>query len=58
VSDTGPPWRCVAKRIAPTERVVEWDDHDLTGTLTVVNPNFSVLSEVLAKAEEARCGSR
>jgi hypothetical protein len=30
----------IAKRIAPTERVVEWDDHDLTGTLTVVNPYF------------------
>ncbi|TAH65348.1 MAG: hypothetical protein EWM45_15340 [Rhodopseudomonas palustris] len=30
----------IAKRVAPTERVVEWDDHDLTGTLTVVNPYF------------------
>lgn len=30
----------IAKRVAPTERVIEWDDHDLTGTLTVVNPYF------------------
>jgi hypothetical protein len=30
----------IAKRVAPTERVVEWDDHDLTGTLTVVTRTF------------------
>jgi hypothetical protein len=30
----------IAKRIAPMERVVEWDDQELTGTLCVVNPIF------------------
>jgi hypothetical protein len=30
----------IAKRIAPTERVLEWDDQDLTGTLNIVNPYF------------------
>lgn len=30
----------IAKRISPTERVLEWDDQDLTGTLSIVNPYF------------------
>jgi hypothetical protein len=30
----------IAKRIAPTERVLEWDDQELTGTMSVVNPYF------------------
>jgi hypothetical protein len=30
----------IAKRVAPTERVIEWDAHDLTGTLTVEDPYF------------------
>jgi hypothetical protein len=28
----------IAKRIAPTERVLEWDDQELTGTMSIVNP--------------------
>jgi hypothetical protein len=31
--------RC-CKRIAPTERVLEWDDQELTGTMSVVDPYF------------------
>jgi hypothetical protein len=30
----------IAKRIAPTERVLEWADQELTGTLNIVNPYF------------------
>ena len=30
----------IAKRIAPTERVLEWTDQELTGTLSIVNPYF------------------
>jgi hypothetical protein len=30
----------IAKRIAPTERVLEWDDQELTGTMSVVDPYF------------------
>jgi hypothetical protein len=30
----------IAKRIAPTERVLEWDDQELTGTMSIVNPYF------------------
>jgi hypothetical protein len=30
----------IAKRIAPTERILEWDDQELTGTMSVVNPYF------------------
>jgi hypothetical protein len=30
----------IAKRIAPSERVLEWDDQELTGTMSVVNPYF------------------
>jgi hypothetical protein len=30
----------IAKRVAPTERVLEWDDQELTGTMSIVNPYF------------------
>jgi hypothetical protein len=30
----------IAKRIAPTERVLEWDDQELTGTMSIVDPYF------------------
>jgi hypothetical protein len=30
----------IAKRIAPTERVLEWDDQEFTGTMSIVNPYF------------------
>ncbi|MGA7455377.1 MAG: hypothetical protein WBW73_30425 [Rhodoplanes sp.] len=30
----------IAKRLAPTERVLEWDDQELTGTMSIVNPYF------------------
>jgi hypothetical protein len=32
--------QAIAKRIAPTERVLEWDDQDLTGTISIVDPYF------------------
>ncbi len=30
----------IARRIAPQERVLEWDDLELTGTMSVVDPYF------------------
>jgi hypothetical protein len=30
----------IAKRIAPNDRVLEWDDQDLTGTISIVDPYF------------------
>jgi hypothetical protein len=30
----------IARRIAPQERVLEWDDQELTGTMSVVDPYF------------------
>lgn len=30
----------IAKRLAPIERVLEWDDQELTGTMIIVNPYF------------------
>jgi hypothetical protein len=30
----------IALRIAPRERVLEWDDQELTGTMSVVDPYF------------------
>ena len=30
----------IARRVAPQERVLEWDDQELTGTMSVVDPYF------------------
>ena len=30
----------IARRVAPHERVLEWDDQELTGTMSVVDPYF------------------
>lgn len=30
----------IARRVAPNERVLEWDSADLTGTINIVNPYF------------------
>jgi hypothetical protein len=30
----------IARRIAPKERVLEWDDQELTGTMSIVDPYF------------------
>jgi hypothetical protein len=30
----------IASRIAPNERVLEWDDQELTGTMSIVDPYF------------------
>jgi hypothetical protein len=30
----------IAKRLAPTEKIIDWDDHELTGTMSIVDPYF------------------
>ena len=47
----------IALRVAPQERVLEWDDQELTGTMSVVDPYFlfylrrSKKLEILARAK-------
>jgi hypothetical protein len=50
----------IAHRIAPKERVLEWDDQELTGTTSVVDPYFlfhlrrSKKLDVLARRRASR----
>jgi hypothetical protein len=42
----------MAKRFAPTERIIEWDDTDLGGTLSIVDPYFLFYLRSSRKLEE------
>ena len=44
----------IAKRIAPTERVLEWDDQELTGTMSIVNPYFLFYLRCSRKLQKLR----
>ena len=30
----------IARRLAPAERILDWDDQEMTGTLSIVDPYF------------------
>jgi hypothetical protein len=48
----------IAKRIAPTERILEWDDQELTGTMSIVNPYFLFFLRCSRKLERLASGHR
>ena len=42
----------IAKRLAPSERIIEWDDQELTGTMSIVDPYFLFYLRASRKLEQ------